>query len=76
MDADRLDRPPLVDVTAELERAFISEYLVSHGYDPPALAALPHDAHEALLKEASLYASTKLSEVEARAHYIHDIHAR
>jgi hypothetical protein len=26
------------------------------------------------MREASIYASAKLSEVEARAHYVHDIH--
>jgi hypothetical protein len=76
MDAGRLDRPPLVDHTAELERAFMNEYFVSHGYDPVSVASLPEDVHKALLKQASLYASAKLSEVEARAHYVHDIHGR
>ncbi len=76
MDDERLDRPPLVDLIAELERAFINEYLASHGYGPLTRASLSEEAHRALLKEASLYASAKLSEVEARAHYIQDIHGR
>jgi hypothetical protein len=76
MDAERLDRPPLVDLTADLERAFINEYFSAHGYDPPAVAALPDDARRALFRDASIYASAKLSEVEARAHYVHDIHGR
>jgi hypothetical protein len=76
MGAERLDRPPLVDLIAELERAFINEYLASHGYDRLTVASLSEEAHRALLKEANLYASAKLSEVEARAHYVHDIHGR
>ncbi|MGH9314642.1 MAG: hypothetical protein ACRD1S_15775 [Vicinamibacterales bacterium] len=74
MSAERFDIPPLVDLTAELERAFIDEYLVSHGYDPLTIAALPVDVQKALLREACLYASVKLAEVEARSHYVHDIH--
>jgi hypothetical protein len=76
VDAELLDRPPLVDLIAELERAFINEYLTSHGYDPLTRASLSEEARRALDKEASLYASARLSEVEARAHYIHDIHGR
>lgn len=76
MDAERSDRPPLVERTAELERAFINEYLASHGYDPLTRAALSDEAHRALFRAANLYASVRLSEVEARAHYVHDIHGR
>jgi len=76
MDAERLERRPLVDLIAELERAFINEYLALHGYDPLTAASLSEDTHRALFKEASLYASAKLSEVEARAHYVHDIRGR
>jgi hypothetical protein len=29
---------------------------------------------EALLKDASVYASSKLCEVDARSHYVHQVH--
>jgi hypothetical protein len=76
MVAERLDVPPLVDLTAELERAFIDEYLISHGYDPLRLAALSDVEQRELLTRACLHASAKLAEVESRAHYLQDIHGR
>ena len=52
---------PMEDPEAQLERAFIDEYLRLHGHDPEA---------------ASIYAAGKLAEFESRAHYVHDIHAK
>jgi hypothetical protein len=63
-------RAPLAD----LERALIDTFVHARGYDDQTLAALPADERHALLKEASVYASDKLAEVEMRAHYLHDIH--
>jgi hypothetical protein len=59
---------------AQLERGFIEDFVRSHGYDPLKLAELPAEERERLLKGASIYASGKLVEVEARAHYLDDIH--
>jgi hypothetical protein len=62
------------DPLAQLERAFIDEFLRQHGHTPATLAALPTiDAHD-LLKAASSYASGRLAELEARAHYVRDLH--
>ena len=59
---------------ADLERALITEYLAQRGYDLETVHTLPEaDAH-ALLREASIYASGRLEEVESRAHYVQDIH--
>ena len=66
----RLIQAPLAD----LERALIETFLVARGFDAAALAALPQANHDALLKEASLHASAKLAEVEARSHYLHELH--
>ncbi|HYN10892.1 MAG TPA: hypothetical protein VES67_26150 [Vicinamibacterales bacterium] len=63
-------RAPLAD----LERALIDTFVHARGVDDQKLAELPEREREALLKEASVYASTKLAEVEMRAHYLHDIH--
>ena len=63
-------QPPL----GELERAFIDEFVRMRGYDPAKLAHLPAPEREALLKEASTYASSKLTEVESRSRYLGELH--
>lgn len=59
---------------ADLERALIDTFVHARGFDDQKLAELPEQERETLLKEASVYASAKLAEVEMRAHYLHDIH--
>lgn len=73
MVADRPDVSALEDPQSRLERAFIDEYLRSHGYDREALAKLAEVQLELLMKQASTYASGRLAEVESRAEYIHEI---
>jgi hypothetical protein len=68
------DEPVQGDPVAGLERAFIAEFLERRGYTAATLHDLPESEADALMKQASVYASAKLSEVEARAHYVHDIH--
>jgi hypothetical protein len=68
------DVRPAEDPEAQLERAFEDEFLRARGYDPVRLAELGPDERSALMKEASAYASAKLAEVQARAHYVHDLH--
>lgn len=74
MNRDRSDMPQTQDKYAQLERAFIDEYLHRSGYDRQTVDALPQEKRAALLTQASEYAALKLAEVEARAHYIHEIH--
>jgi len=62
------------DPEAQLERNLIEEFLRSRGLDWHALHALPEDQATRVLKEASMYAASKLAEVEARAHYVHELH--
>jgi len=64
----------LEEPQAALERAFIAEYLRAHGHDLATLHRLPADQVKGVLREAALHAASKLAELEARAHYIHDIH--
>jgi hypothetical protein len=59
---------------AQLEQSFIDEYLRTRGHDPHALSALPAPEREALLKDASVYASSRLCEVESRSHFVHEVH--
>ena len=70
------DQTPLHEPLAELERQLISAYLAGAGYDVDQLRARTDDEARRLLAEASGYASAKLSEVEARSHYLHNLHGQ
>jgi hypothetical protein len=74
MSVDESDMTPMRLPLADLERGFIDEYVRARGYDPVKLDELAEDVRHALLKDASLYASMKLSEVESRSHYVHELH--
>lgn len=68
------DVPPLEEPLAELERRLIDEYIRRAGHDPDALRARRDEPARKLLTEASIYAATRLTEVESRFHYVRDIH--
>jgi hypothetical protein len=59
---------------AKLEKAFIKEYLASKGYDLKDIPSLPRHIAKALMTEASLYASTKLAEIETRSALVKELH--
>jgi hypothetical protein len=65
----------LEDPESLLERGFIEEFLRARGLDSGGLNALPEDQRLHLLREASVYAAGKLAEVEARAHFVREIHS-
>lgn len=74
MKTERFDTSPLEAPLDQLERALIDEYLRGRGYDLQHLDNLPeHDRHE-LLADASVYASTKLTEVESRSRHFQEMH--
>ena len=73
MTAQRAD-VPLEEPQAALERALIDEYLRTRSHTLRTLHELPAEQVKSLLREASLYAATRLAEVEARASFVHDIH--
>ena len=50
------------DPEAQLERAFIDEYLRLHGHDPESVRSLPEAQVITLLEGASIYAAGKLAE--------------
>jgi hypothetical protein len=58
----------------QLERAYIEQYLHSQGTSLAALATLPPEQAEKLMRAASLYASMHLAEVETRSHLVDDLH--
>jgi hypothetical protein len=74
MKIDGFDRTASEDPMAQLERAFIEEFLKRRGHSLADVHALPHDEATRLMKDASLYASGRLTEVESRAHYLDDMH--
>jgi hypothetical protein len=70
VDEPSADRDP----EAELERAFMAEFLSTKGHTFETVHALPADRAAALLKQASSYASGKLTERESRARLLHELH--
>jgi hypothetical protein len=68
---------PIEEPLAELERQLIDEYLRGAGHDPEQLRAR-HDepAARALLTDAATYAASRLAEVEARSHYVRNLHGQ
>ena len=64
----------IADANAGLERAMIEEYIRTRGYDPAALQQLPEDLRGRIQAEASTHAAARLAEMEARAHYVHELH--
>jgi hypothetical protein len=73
---DISDVPPVDDHEARLELALIEEYLRDHGHDLKELPGLAYAERQQLLHDASIYAAGKLAEIEARAHYVEDLHRR
>ena len=74
MAADRTDIPPLEEPLAELERRIIDEYIRGLGHDPDRLRSSNDPGDRKILVDASTYAATRLSEVEARSHYVRELH--
>ena len=64
----------MADPEGQWELALIDEFLRARGLDAHTLHSLPEHEEERVLAEASVYASAKLAEVEARAHFVHEIH--
>jgi hypothetical protein len=65
---------PLHEPLATLEHQLICAYLAGAGHDLHELRARTDADARRLLAEASRYASAKLSEIEARSHYVHQLH--
>ena len=71
--AEDTDPRAIEEPLAELERRLINDYLEGAGHDPAALRARGDAMARSLLTDAASYASTRLSEVEARAHYVRSL---
>jgi hypothetical protein len=64
------DIEPMHEPLAALERELVAAYVAGTGNDLDTLRTRDDAAAHKLLSEASLYASSRLSEVEARLHYV------
>lgn len=69
------DVPPPHEPHAALERAFIDEYLQRVGHTRASLLRLPPPQQAMLMRTAASFATMKLSEIEARAHFLHELTA-
>jgi hypothetical protein len=75
MTRDDTDTHVLQPVLGNLERTLIDEFLRLRGLDDrDALDTLPETERHDLLVEASTYASARLTEIESRSHYVHELH--
>lgn len=61
---------PLHEPLAELERELLAAYVAGTGYTIDTLRTREDGEARDILTRASTYASARLSEVEARLHYI------
>jgi hypothetical protein len=68
------DMQPLHEPLATLERQLIDAHVTSAGHNLGELLARTDEEARRLLAEASRYASARLSEVEARSRYLHELH--
>ena len=74
--AEDLDPHPLEEPLAELERRLIDEYLRGAGHDPGTIQARRDPEARAVLTDAATYAAARLAEVEARSHYLRNLHGQ
>lgn len=73
MQATHEALPRVSEPLAGLEHTLIEAYAAGAGYTIESLRARTDEAARDVLKHASLYASEKLAEVEARSHYLHSL---
>jgi hypothetical protein len=73
MTTNETEGAPLEEPLAELERHLIAAYVAGAGHDLQQLLKRPGADARTLLSEASRFASEKLSEIEARSHYLHSL---
>ena len=65
---------PLQDPNGLLESELINEFLRTRGYDLQSVENLPDDERRRLLRQASMHAAGRLTEIEARAHFVDELH--
>jgi hypothetical protein len=76
MSTHEIDRPPIEEPLAELERLLISEYVTAAGLDLATLLLRHDEQATRILSEATSHAAARLAEVEARSHYLKKLHGQ
>jgi hypothetical protein len=74
MRTHEIDRPPIEEPLAALERLLITEYVAAAGLDLATLLSRHDEQATSILTEASRHAAVKLAEVECRCHYLRKLH--
>lgn len=74
MSANLADSARVEEPLAELERHLIAVHVAGRGEDLHDLRMRTDDVARRILADASRYASSKLTEIEARCHYLHTLH--
>ena len=74
MTSHDIDRLPVEEPLAALERALIGAYLAGAGQELHALLLRDDEDARTLLAAASRYATSKLAEIEARSLYLRNLH--
>jgi len=64
---------PVEDSLARLERQLIAAYVAGTGHTIEALLSRTDEEARTLLTDASRYASERLTEIDARSHYLHNL---
>ncbi len=74
IELDDIRDDDLEDPNYILERAYIEEYLHTDEFTQKTLKKLPKDCRRRLMVMASLYASCKLADIEAKGKAFCDLH--
>lgn len=74
MEIQSRDLDPVEDPQAQLAKTFIEEYLNKENQSLETVHLLPEGQAKSLLVKASIYASTKMAELESRAHVVKSLH--
>jgi hypothetical protein len=74
MRADQSEISALEAPLAQLERALIEEFVRARTHNRVNLSDLPEHERTTLLKDASVYASARLAEIESRSQIVQDLH--
>ena len=74
MTSNHIDRLPVDEPLAALERALIAAYLTGAGQQLHALLMRDDEDARTLLAAASRYATAKLAEIESRSQYLCNLH--
>jgi hypothetical protein len=76
MNANHVDQRTIEEPLARLERELIAAYLANAGVDYHTLITRHDEESRQLLAKAALYASERLSEIQARSEYLGELHGK